>query len=380
MVKSTAKVIYNLIGFKRHYLIKLLILFQLIFFIASVFPAFNQVDTASIKPPKEKKPKKILPLFDSNEPLNVTLRFNMTQFLKKNKKFGSQDGVLMMHFNETDTINKNVKIKYRGIWRFANCNFPPIQINFKKPIYVFSDSGKIKKMKLVTHCQTSPLFDEYVLREYLVYKLYNVMTDSSFRVRLLKVTYLDTENKKKPITQYGIFIEPASILALRTNSMVIESLNLTQKHMVPEVIGKMAVFLYMVAQWDWDIPSQHNVAIIKPLKFDQAGLGVPVPYDFDLTGIVNAEYAVISDELGLENIRERLFRGICQSREMYQEILKEFMNKKNALYAVVNEFPYLNQRSKKDIIMYLDTFFDQLNKQKDIDLLINNFLNTCKKL
>jgi hypothetical protein len=206
------------------------------------------------------------------------------------------------------------------------------------------------------------------------------MTDSSFRVRLLKVTYLDTENKKKPITQYGIFIEPASILALRTNSTVIESLNLTQKHMVPEVIGKMAVFLYMVAQWDWDIPSQHNVAIIKPLKFDQAGLGVPVPYDFDLTGIVNAEYAVISDELGLENIRERLFRGICQSREMYQEILKEFMNKKNALYAVVNEFPYLSQRSKKDIIMYLDTFFDQLNKQKDIDLLINNFLNTCKKL
>jgi transcriptional regulator with AAA-type ATPase domain len=95
---------------------------------------------------------------------------------------------------------------------------------------------------------------------------------------------------------------------------------------------------------------------------------------------VNAEYAVISDELGLENIRERLFRGICQSREMYQEILKEFMNKKNALYAVVNEFPYLSQRSKKDIIMYLDTFFDQLNKQKDIDLLINNFLNTCKKL
>lgn len=376
MFKNAFKVIDHLIGFRKRYLI----IIPLFFFILSVIPALSQVDSSRIKSEKEKKSPKILPLFDSNEPLNVTLRFNMTQFLKKNKKVGSLDGVLMMHFNETDTVNKNVKIKYRGIWRFANCNFPPIQLNFKKPIYVFSDSGKINKMKLVTHCQTSPLFDEYVLREYLVYKLYNVMTDSSFRVRLLRVTYLDTEGKKKPIIQYGIFIEPVNILALRTNSTVVESMNLTQKHIVPEVIGKMAVFLYMVAQWDWDVPQQHNVVIIKPIDFKNAGLGVAVPYDFDLTGIVNAEYAVISDELGLENIRERLFRGICQSREMYQEILKEFMSKKNALYAVVNEFPYLSPRSKKDIIMYLDTFFDQLNKQRDIDVLINTFLNTCKKL
>jgi len=380
MDKNTIKVIDHLIGFKKHYLIKFLILFQLFIFVFSVFPAFNQVDSTEVKSQKEKKPKKILPLFDSDDPLNVTLRFNLTQFLKKKEKAESLDGVLTIYFSKTDSIDKNVIIKHRGIWRHENCDFPPIQINFKKSIYVYSDSGKIKKMKLVTHCQTSPLYDEYVLREFLVYKLYSVLTDSSFRVRLLKVTYLDTEKNRKPVRQYGIFIEPVNILALRTNSAVIKLTKLSQRSIIPEVMARLAIFNYMVANWDWSIPGQHNVVVIKPLTLENAQFGVAVPFDFDLTGVVNAEYAITSPELGLQNIRERLFQGMCYNKEVYQEALNEFILKKDKFYSVINEFPLLNQRSKKDIISFLDSFFDQLNKQKNIDILIYDFMENCKKL
>jgi hypothetical protein len=380
MVNKTSKLIYHIFGFNKLYLIKYLIFFQFIFFFVSGFPAYSQVDTAEAKPEKEKKPKKILPLFDSNEPLSVTLRFDVTQFLKKSPKAGSFEGEMIFSFNNTDTIDKNIKIKSRGINRRDICNFPPIEINFKNPLYVYSDSGKIKKIKLVTHCQAGQLYEDYVLREYLVYKLYNVLTDSSFRVRLLKVTYLDTGKDRKPIENYGILIEPKDILALRTNSTLIESTNLDQRHIVPEPMTRLAVFYYMVSNWDWSIPGQHNVAILKPNDFTNPGLGIAVPYDFDRTGIVNTEYSGTPPELNLKDCRDRIFQGMCYNRERYQKALNEIKSKKGELYSVINDFSLLSQRSKKDITIYLDSFFDQLEKQKDIEMLINNFVANCKKL
>jgi hypothetical protein len=115
------------------------------------------------------------------------------------------------------------------------------------------------------------------------------------------------------------------------------------------------------------------------MNYSDSGLGIAIPYDFDLTGIVNAEYAIPPPELGIETIRERLFSGICRSKEVYQEDLKKFLNNKTKIYSVINEFPHLNQRSKKDITTFLDQFFDQLEKQKSLDNLVDLFLNSCKK-
>ena len=125
---------------------------------------------------------------------------------------------------------------------------------------------KIKKMKLVTHCDPGGITDEYVIREYLVYKLFNALTDTSFRVRLLKVNYIDTEGNKKTISKYGIFIEPVDLLAKRTNSTVVKTASLNHSHIIPYVMDRLSIFNYMVTCWDWSIPGQHNVAVIKPLS------------------------------------------------------------------------------------------------------------------
>jgi hypothetical protein len=287
---------------------------------------------------------------------------------------------MTIYFSDTDSLNKKTTIKYRGESRFQNCHFAPIQLNFKKPLYTNSDSGRIKKLKLVTHCEQGSLYDEYVLREYLVYKLFNVLTDTSFRVRLLKVNYIDTKRSRRAIIQYGFFIEPIDLLAERTSSVVVKATNLTQRHIVPNIMDRLAIFNYMISNWDWSIPGQHNVAVIKPMKYDVAGLGIAIPYDFDLTGVVNADYAIPPPGMEITTNRERLFSGICRSKEVFQEELKKFSNKKGKLYSVINEFTYLNKSSKKDITIFLDQFFNQLEKQKSLDNLVDLFLKNCKKL
>jgi hypothetical protein len=352
-------------------------LLLILVFSPSVLSVSAQNDTTKTKEKKQGIPKNDISLFGSDDILNVTLYLDLGSFTKKPSKSDTFDGDMTIHVNETDSITRPVTIKYRGISRFEICTFPPMQINFKKPLY--SDSLKIKKLKLVTHCQSASVNDEYVVREYLVYKLFNALTDTSFRVRLLKVDYVDSKKSKKTIRKYGIFIEPVEILAKRTNAIPVKIASVNQSHIKPYAMDRLAIFNYMVTNWDWSIPGQHNVEVIKPMNNDPEGLGVAIPYDFDLTGVVNAEYAVPPPNLGIENVRQPIFSGICRTREVYTEDLKRFRDAKEKLYSVINDFPHLNQRAKKDITSFLDQFFNQLDKPKSMDNLVSIFLNNCKK-
>jgi hypothetical protein len=167
------------------------------------------------------------------------------------------------------------------------------------------------------------------------------------------------------------------MLAVRTNSVPVNSRALTQKSIVPKVMDRLAIFNYMIGNYDWSLPGQHNVRVFKMLVLDTLRLGIAIPYDFDWTGLVDASYAVPAEIVGTESVRERIFTGVCRSKEVYLKDLEEFLEKKDELYMVINEFPYLNQRAKKDMTVYLKGFFDMLNTKGDI---IDNLLNSCKKL
>ena len=360
---------------------RLTIFFSLLFFITFV-PVHGQKDQVPAKTIEinEDTLRKNFAVFSDDDLLEVSIRFNLTSYLRKNLNGGSLNGVLTINPGKPDSLSKNVTIRTRGAFRYDKCSFAPMEIGFKRSLYAYPDSGKIKKIKLVTHCQSGTKYDEFVLREYLVYKLYNVLTDSSYRVRLLRVTYIDTEKNRKPLIQYGFFVEPKPLLASRTNSVVVDAMNLTQNHIVPEVMDRVAIFNYMVGNWDWAVQSLHNIVVLKSLSYTSSGLGNAVPFDFDLTGVVDPDYNMPPPESGLTSNRDRLYMGVCRDRETYRKGLKEFIEKKDGFYKVINEFPYLTDRSKKDIANYLDGFFSYLDKGKNTDSLISLFLNSCKKI
>ena len=108
----------------------------------------------------------------------------------------------------------------------------------------------------------------YLFKEYLIYKLYNVLTDYSFRVRLASVDYISTYQKNKVIRSYGFFIEPIELLAERIQAVPVESPALNQKNIIPEMMDRVAIFNYMIGNTDWSVPGQHNCKVLSGKTFD----------------------------------------------------------------------------------------------------------------
>jgi hypothetical protein len=182
----------------------------------------------------------------------------------------------------------------------------------------------------------------------------------------------------KPVRQFGFFIEPKEILAERLQSAVVEITGLGQKHIIPGVMDRMAIFQYMVSNYDWSVKDQHNVTILQPLTNNPSGLKIAIPQDFDMTGVVNPVYGVPGAETGFNSIRDRKFLGPCRSKEIYIEELKVFMVKREEFYKIISDFPYLDVGSKKDITGFLDQFLDNFEKQNNLDNLIGIFRSSCK--
>ncbi|MBG0859280.1 MAG: hypothetical protein IQL11_07215 [Bacteroidales bacterium] len=338
----------------------------------------GQNDSLNVQVSKPDSSAESFGIFEDEELLEITLRFDLSTYFRTKPKTEYLKANITFHLSETDSLSRDIRLKTRGEFRNQNCYFAPIELNLKKVDFGYTDLDSIGKLKLVPECQAGGgLNSNYVLREYLIYKLFNLLTDTSFRVRLLRINYIDTEKKRRPISQYGFLIEPLDLLTTRTNSVAIKSPALTQRNVVPFVMDRLAIFNYMIGNYDYSLPGQHNVKVIKPLIVDPSVLAIAVPYDFDWTGFVNAEYAIPAENVGIESIRERLFVGICRTRETYEKALEIFIGKKNEFYNLIDEFPYLNKREKRDMTLYLDEFYnDTAGKKRILDI----FLENCKKL
>ncbi len=333
---------------------------------------FSQDDSADSKFAVVDTLKGDFGLFTNDEILRLSLRFNMTEYTRKRSKEDYLKATLTYHINDKDSVNKEIKLKSRGEFRNGFCDFPPIKLNFKNAGFKKDDLKEIEAIKLVTHCKYGN--EENLVKEYLIYKLYNVLTDYSFRVRLLKIDYINTYKVKKPVQSYGFLIEPLGLLADRTKSVEVPSTKLGQKNMLPEAMNRMAVFNYMIGNTDWSVPNQHNCKIVSLLKSDRPDLGMVIPYDFDYSGLVNADYAIPSDKLSIKSVTERLYIGLCRSDEEILKALKEFVDKKEQFYKVINGCTYISERTKKEMINYLDQFYREIDKNNTI---IYNFRKNC---
>jgi len=308
-------------------------------------------------------------LFDKDDPLEITLKFDITHYRRKRHEDEYLDAMLTYHLSPDDSIVKELKVRPRGISRRSICSFPPLMLNFRKSDTTGKELGNIDKIKMVTHCMSGG--KEYVLKEYLVYKLLNILTDYSYRVRLLRVTYIDTYKDRKPIHEFAYLIEPDETLIKRLNSGDETTAYMTQKHIKPEIMDRMAIFNYMIGNTDWSVPVRHNVLVLTGNNPSVIGSGVAIPYDFDYAGLVNTHYAVPFEGLGLKTVLERRYMGVCRSEEVFAEALREFNEKKEEFNVTINEFPYLKQKTKKEMLRYLDSFFMGFDKRNTIVSLIS---------
>jgi hypothetical protein len=337
-----------------------------------ITPVFGQNDTLDITYEVKDTLNKNIRLFERDELLEFSLRFDITAYRRQKSDKEDLPAVLTYHISERDSINKELKLRARGIMRLSYCDFPPIRLNFKKSESPDDEFSNIDKLKLVTHCKLGN--EEYLLKEFLIYKLYNVLTEYGHRVRLARINYINTEKQSKPIRQFAFLIEPLEVLCKRTNSVEVTSMNITQKNIKPEIMDRMAIFNYMIGNTDWSVPIHHNIIILSQGNSPRPDLGVIIPYDFDYSGLVNTSYAVPFEGLGLKSVLERRYLGVCRSEEIFINALKEFSDKKEEFYKVIAEFPYLKEKTKKQMTNYLDGFFNDFDKRNTIS---QKLVNEC---
>ena len=313
-------------------------------------------------------------IFDSDDLLTISLKFDISKYRKTKPDEEYLDAQLTYYTSNSDSVTKKLRVRARGEFRREYCSFPPILLNFRSEDPTWGGVAEINKLKMVTQCV--PGNQESLFREYLVYKLYNILTDNSFRVRLLKVNYINTAKQNEVSTEYAFVIEPLEHLTKRINAAEARANNLDQKDVIPEMMDRMAIFNYMIGNTDWSVPVRHNVLLLAPGFPMPPDKAIVVPYDFDFSGLVNANYASPNPELKIKTVRERLYRGVCREEEIYVTAFREFLENEEEFYRAINEFPYLSDHSKKEMINYLDLFLDGIDNRKTV---LNKIMYDCLK-
>jgi hypothetical protein len=261
-----------------------------------------------------------------------------------------------MKFSDSSVITENVKVGARGKFRRGYCRIPPIMLNFRTP-EGNSRFQSLGKLKLVIACGVKASDEELLLKEFLMYKIYNLLEDKSFRVRLLKTTYEDTKGRIKSFTQYAFLIEDDADMARRNNCKKKEHGQYLTESTDRNTMTKVSIYEYMISNTDWSVPNNHNIKLI----FDRTNETAPpyaVPYDFDYSGLVDASYAIPHEIIGTEKVTERVYRGFPRTIEEIQITLDVFRQKKAAIYSVINNFSLLSAKTKQTMTDFLNEFFE----------------------
>ncbi len=253
----------------------------------------------------------------------------------------------------------NTKVNLRGKFRRMNCNeIPPIKINFKKGD--LRDAGLLEfdDMKLVTQCiKNEDLASELVLKEYLAYKLYNQLTDESFRVQLLNITYVDTRTRTSK-TQSAFLIEDTAEMRARINAKKCkDKIGISADKFNREQLRTVALFQYMIGNLDWNINTSQNLKMIG--KDDKI---LAIPYDFDFSGLVDAPYAILNSNVGQTRTRQRIYLGIEKDQESLESEIILYKKEKKALIKCIKNFDRLSSSSRKDILNYIKSFYKRIDK------------------
>jgi hypothetical protein len=295
--------------------------------------------------------------FSDTSVIQATIVANMDKILTNHRKKEIQvPGIFKTSIQDKD-ISDTILIRVRGNFRLEYCYVPPIRLKFN-----YKDSASLRSLKsldLVSACKSSSDFEQFLLKEYLIYRIYNILTEKSFRTRLLHLNILDSSGKKKPVYIYAFLLEDVKDLAKRNGYKEWGKGPVKASAIDHQQVTMVSVFEYMIGNIDWGLSPNHNVKTIASLKDSIGGLGI-VPYDFDYSGLVNATYAVSNDP-ELENVKQRKYIGLSRTPSELEETLSVFRQRKSQIYDLVNHFELLSSRSRKEIIDYLDEFYNMIN-------------------
>lgn len=313
------------------------------------------------------------PLFQTHETLPVRIEAPLSTLIRKRSDTEYLDGTFAYTDASGQEVTLDLRLRARGRYRrqATTCDLPPIRLNFKKKQVEGTLFAGQDKLKLVTHCQQNRnRYEQYVLKEYLAYRILNTVTDHSFRARLLRIEYVDTDREGKTDTRYGFVIEDDELLAERVGMTVLKVPNIKYGQ-VDETQGALvAVFEYLIGNTDFsmyagakDDDCCHNVVLL-----DKETHGyLPVPYDFDFSGLVNASYASPNPKLPIKRVTRRLYRGMCEHNGQLDAAVNLFREKETAIRELVGSIENLDDGMRDQALRFIERYFQDTATPEGVD-------------
>lgn len=297
-------------------------------------------------------------LFRQDTILDITIRCDWDSVLAVRKTDTEIDGKLQFAGRNGETDTWDTGVSSRGKFRRRICEFPPIKLEFSKKDLRQAGLLPFDDLKLVTHCLDDPKSSERIIREYLIYRIYQLFSPYTCRVQLVRVRYADEDHSRPDEVHMGMLIEEDRMRANRLGMNVADTLNLHFDNFPTDMADVHGLFQYLIGNTDWSLMASRNLEM---LRDEKTGLFFMIPYDFDFSGLVNAPYAVPNPDYRLTNIRQRVYLGPQPPSESAR---MQVLAQKKAILKFIRKFPHLNMEAKSDIIEYLSTGFSDIKRNK----------------
>ena len=308
------------------------------------------------------------PLFQDHAALRVEITAPFARLINERPTDQELPGSFSFKGADGATIELDLQVRARGKYRHTNCDFPPLFLNFKRSQVVGTLFDQQNKLKMVVHCKDSGRYQQSVLREYLAYRMLNVMTDQSFQVRLLDVTYVDSEGRRPRMVRSAFLIEHENRLADRLGMQRMNIFPDGVEAIQADHLNLTSVFQYLIGNTDFSaiLGSKeeccHNYAMFGA---DDGSLAA-IPFDFDMSGFVNTPYARPETGLGIDNVRQRLYQGFCVNSRHVEASVSEFLQARDTLYALVADQKALEEGVRQRLAVYMDEFYETIGDSQGV--------------
>lgn len=314
------------------------------------------------------------PLFKSDEPLELILEADLVTIMNdKSEDPEYTSGLLIQQLEDSKISAFQIKVKARGNTRRLSglCDFPPLKFNFKKSQLGNTEFEGQDKLKFVSQCRQEEEYKKFVLEEYLLYKTYNILTEESYKARLVNITIKDQKLRVPTITMSGFLIEDDKTLSKRLGAKEYEKLVHFQDSINNKSLDIMSMFQFMIGNTDWYINTKHNMDVFE-IKEDNSLISVP--FDFDFAGVINTGYSIPSKELPITRVTQRYFKGTCRAEGSLDPTIAFFNAKKDEIYLLYSSFEHLPKSAIKKSIRFYDKFYKIINDPSQIE---KSFFTVC---
>ncbi len=318
-------------------------------------------------------------LFRTTDPIDVAFTTDLRALVKDrdSTKF-KPHGTL---FTYTDPANGKlvsvpVTLQTRGHFRrqARNCELPPLSMEFKNRDAKNTLLQGNTRLKVTVNCKPgSKMYEQYVLQEYAVYRLYQRLSPFHFRTRLAKVVFKDSLAKTGDVTTWAFFIEDEKEIAKEFKTSVEKSKGALFDQLDQAQLATTMLFEYMVGNTDYSITQQHNIAL---LRDSTSAVIRTVAYDFDWSGVVNARYATPDARLGIKAVTDRIYRGPCLTPAQWKQTLDQFTAGRSAIDSIYKSIPSLEPRVLTESLAYYNDFFKLIADAKSVK---RSLIDPCQR-